>query len=197
MFVDDALDGRQADACAREIRYSMQTLESPKEFVGVGHVKSRSVVPNEIGPLTIFVGNSKLYFRLGLLEDYGDQLDEQGKDFLERSRAASQLVPVVISDEETSRLASVFLTLGWGVTGAIAAPIFIRSEVYGILTVVFDHHRRFAEEDINLLQSLADSAAVAITNAQFIDQTQRAREEAEDANKELDAFNYSVRIRCC
>ena len=61
----------------------------------------------------------------------------------------------------------------WGVIGNVAAPIIIRNEVYGILTVGFDHHRGITDEDINLIQSLADSAAVAINNAQFIDETQQ------------------------
>lgn len=82
---------------------------------------------------------------------------------------------------------------------ALSCPIIIRDEPYGVLVVVYYIQHDFSQPEIQLLQTLADSAAVAIGNARFIDQTQQARqdaeearEEAKDANKELDAFNYSV-----
>ena len=36
----------------------------------------------------------------------------------------------------------------------------------------------FADEEVNLVQNLADSAAVAINNARFIAETEQARDEA-------------------
>ncbi|MCI0844328.1 MAG: GAF domain-containing protein, partial [Chloroflexi bacterium] len=66
----------------------------------------------------------------------------------------------------------------WGVVGVVAAPIMIQDEVYGILDVLFDKHREFTPEEVNLVQNLADSAAVAINNARFIQETQDARDEA-------------------
>ncbi len=74
----------------------------------------------------------------------------------------------------------------------VAVPIVIREDVYGVLAVLYDSRHDFTDLGIQLLQTLADSAAVAIGNARFIEQTQRARQEVEDANEELDAFNYSV-----
>ena len=66
----------------------------------------------------------------------------------------------------------------WGVVGIIAAPIIIREEVYGVLDVVFDQHREFTSEEVNLVQNLADSAAVAINNARFVQEIEQARDEA-------------------
>ena len=84
---------------------------------------------------------------------------------------------VVYSDENTHEMARVFSS-DWGVLGVVAAPIMIQDEVYGILDVLFDKHREFTGEEINLVQNLADSAAVAINNARFIGETEQARDVA-------------------
>ena len=60
----------------------------------------------------------------------------------------------------------------------IAAPIMINNDVWGVLDVVFDTKREFGDDDANLIQNLADSAAVAINNARFIEETEQARNEA-------------------
>jgi GAF domain-containing protein len=54
--------------------------------------------------------------------------------------------------------------------------------------VTFNRRREFSQEDVNLVQNLADSTAVAIANAQFIDGTQQAREDAEEANRTKSQF---------
>ena len=84
---------------------------------------------------------------------------------------------VVYSNADTERLVRAQAT-DWGTLGVVAAPIMIQDEVYGILVVAFDKHIEFSDEDINLMQNLADSAAVAINNARFIEETQHARDEA-------------------
>ena len=97
---------------------------------------------------------------------------------------------VSISDAETNRLVAD-LVLNWGVLRNLTAPIMMRNEVYGILGLMYDKQRGFSEEDINLIQSLADSAAVAINNAKFIDETQQAKEDAE-ARERRTAQLYEV-----
>jgi len=70
------------------------------------------------------------------------------------------------------------------VVRVVAAPIVIQDEVYGVLDTVFDQPGEFTDEDINLIQNLADSAAVAINNARFIEETEQARDEAENRERE-------------
>ena len=71
-----------------------------------------------------------------------------------------------------------------GAMSIVGAPIMIEDSVWGVLDVVFDKTKEFTDEEINLVQNLADSAAVAINNARFIQETEQARDEAEDRERE-------------
>jgi GAF domain-containing protein len=70
-----------------------------------------------------------------------------------------------------------------GVRAMLAVPVIVRNEPYGVLAVYFQEPHRFEDADVRLLEALADSAAVAIGNARFIEETQHAREAAEEANR--------------
>ncbi|MCH7736404.1 MAG: GAF domain-containing protein, partial [Chloroflexi bacterium] len=65
-----------------------------------------------------------------------------------------------------------------GVGGTASVPIIIRGQPYGVLNISFFEIHDFTDGEIQLLQTLADSAAVAIGNARFIRETQQARDEA-------------------
>ncbi|MCH8225120.1 MAG: response regulator, partial [Chloroflexi bacterium] len=80
---------------------------------------------------------------------------------------------------------------------ALSAPIIIRDEPYGVLVVIYYTQYDFPQREIQLLQSLADSAAVAIGNARFIEETQHARDAAEEANRTKSQFlaNMSHELR--
>ena len=84
---------------------------------------------------------------------------------------------VVFSDDDSDKLVKG-LGSDWGMMGLVAAPIMIQDEVYGILDVIFDKHQESIHQEVNLVQNLADSAAVAINNARFIEETEQAREVA-------------------
>ena len=85
-------------------------------------------------------------------------------------------VSVVYSDDESEKLAR--RTDSELAMGVVSAPIMIQDEVYGILCVTFHRRKEFSDDEVNLVQNLADSAAVAINNARFIEETEQARDEA-------------------
>lgn len=74
------------------------------------------------------------------------------------------------------------MTLGedTGVTrSAISAPVLIKSRVAGVISAQSYRPEAFVEEDLELLQAIADIAAVALENAEHLDELHRRRQEAE------------------
>ena len=59
----------------------------------------------------------------------------------------------------------------------IALPLISRNEVLGALSIHFDQRNAVTKEDINIFQTMANQAAIAISNANLIEQTQAALEE--------------------
>ena len=48
-------------------------------------------------------------------------------------------------------------------------PVIVRDEAYGALNVFYPGTHDFSDDEVRLIQTLADSAAVAIVNARFIE----------------------------
>lgn len=79
--------------------------------------------------------------------------------------------------------------------GILGVPLMLGSKVIGVLFAADRQRREFTAEEVALLASLADHAAVAIDNAQLMDETRRANEtisannsamrRAEDAHDRL------------
>jgi len=65
-----------------------------------------------------------------------------------------------------------------GLKAVLSVPIVVRDEPYGILNVFYHETHDFTDAEVRLLSTLADSAAVAIGNARFIEETQQARDVA-------------------
>jgi signal transduction histidine kinase len=133
-----------------------------------------------------------------LLERYSGKPGEgvSGVAFLERRPVWSSDITSDQSLVRTEGDASRALDEA-GLKAVLAVPIVVRDEAYGVLNVIYQETRDFTDAEIQLLKTLADSAAVAIGNAQFIEETQHAREDAEQANRTKSQFlgNMSHELR--
>ncbi len=81
--------------------------------------------------------------------------------------------PIMMSGTELVKIQSAFL-----VKAILSVPLIFRDRVTGVLSV--DHRRTsrvFTEHDVHLLSTLADSAAIAIENAQLYQETHRRANE--------------------
>lgn len=70
--------------------------------------------------------------------------------------------------------------------GILGVPLMLGSKVIGVLFAADRQRREFTAEEVALLSSLADHAAVAIDNAQLLEETRRA-------NETISANNQSMR----
>ena len=70
--------------------------------------------------------------------------------------------------------------------GILGVPLMLGSKVIGVLFAANRQRREFTAEEVALLSSLADHAAIAIDNAQLLEETRRA-------NKTISANNDAMR----
>jgi len=80
---------------------------------------------------------------------------------------------IVVSDVNSHPL---FQDWQWG--GAIIGlPLWVGEQVVGVMNIAFEEPRAFDEKELNVLQLLADQAAIAIHNARLHQQVRRHAEE--------------------
>jgi signal transduction histidine kinase/ABC-type uncharacterized transport system substrate-binding protein len=128
----------------------------------------------------------------GLDPDYVSAIRfSPGKGGAGRALAARQ--PVVLGDaaafvdqmrrepdpeyEEEKR--ALELMIGRGFSALLAVPLIIQEEDYGGITLYYRRAREFSKEEIQLAQSVADQAALAIENARLRSQAEQAAAYAE------------------
>jgi signal transduction histidine kinase len=93
--------------------------------------------------------------------------------------------PLVIPDiAQEQNIASGDTIKSLGVHGYVAVPLFSRGgEVIGVLRALTYQPREFTQEEVDLLQQMANGAAIALENARLLEQTKKQVVELEEANK--------------
>lgn len=81
---------------------------------------------------------------------------------------------------------------GEGLVAILGVPLRLREEVIGVLFAANRHERPFSREEVALLISLADHAAIAIENASLFQDVGVALEELREANSLIRAHSESV-----
>jgi GAF domain-containing protein len=76
----------------------------------------------------------------------------------------------------------------------MALPLRARGEIIGALDVQSKQAEAFSEDDVEILQTMADQLAVAITNARLFEQAQSALEATRQAYGELSQEAWSERL---
>jgi signal transduction histidine kinase/DNA-binding NarL/FixJ family response regulator len=77
-------------------------------------------------------------------------------------------------------------------TSLLAAPLWTRDTVSGVLQVMNKLEGGFDEDDGVLVETLAASAAIALDNARLVEALRQRTAELEARNEELDAFAHTV-----
>jgi signal transduction histidine kinase/ActR/RegA family two-component response regulator len=75
-----------------------------------------------------------------------------------------------------------------GIVTLLVVPIALGTRIEGLLYVDNRTPRPFTDRDEAILRELADHAAIALRNTHLLTREQRAREEAENANRLKDEF---------
>ncbi len=73
---------------------------------------------------------------------------------------------------------------------AVYVPLVVGDEAKGLISLNdLDRENAFAESDVRLLTTVANSMSVALENARLFDETQRLLKETEQRNAELAVIN--------
>jgi PAS domain S-box-containing protein len=105
-------------------------------------------------------------------------------------RIAMDGAPLVV--EDLSKVELVSSIVSENARSLVGAPLMIEGKVIGVIHVDTVETHSFTAEDVNLLQLAADRVAPAIEHARLYEAEQRARLEAEAANRMKDEFLATI-----
>ncbi len=106
-----------------------------------------------------------------------------GRSFAGRIAATGE--PMIVNDLAETEVVSPLLRQR--LCSVIGAPLRAHGHLIGVLYAATIHPRRFTNDDLRLLQVVADRAALSIESSQLYEAERRSRLEAEGRARELDA----------
>ncbi|MGC8971379.1 MAG: GAF domain-containing protein [bacterium] len=122
-----------------------------------------------------------------LIMKASQSLDEEyrNKPNLKINQGISGLVvkegrPIIVSDvREDSRFYYRDIAKRLGLVSMLSVPMRFKEKVIGVVNVYTSEEHRFTEEEVNIVQALANYAAMAIGSSQLIKEVTKIREALE------------------
>jgi GAF domain-containing protein len=81
-----------------------------------------------------------------------------------------------------------------GIKSAICVPLLAREQLVGVLTLVHPAPNAFSEEQLDLMQAIADQAGIAVLNARLYTESQRQARVMTALAEGAAAMNASLRM---
>jgi signal transduction histidine kinase len=93
----------------------------------------------------------------------------------------AEIVHDALADERIYR--NVDIHTGFETHSLLVVPMMFKGETFGVLTAVNKLAGQFNEEDKKILENLASQAAIAIQNANYLEETQRAYQDLAELDR--------------
>jgi sigma-B regulation protein RsbU (phosphoserine phosphatase) len=95
----------------------------------------------------------------------------------------------LLTDQRTARATQAVVA---GMASELAAPVMYADKLFGVLAVETSANRNFTDEELNLLQSLAAQAGVALRNAQLYTRLKNTNQQLETSLADLQAAQAEI-----
>jgi two-component system NtrC family sensor kinase len=114
-----------------------------------------------------------------------------GRALIERRRIH---VPDVLADPEYRQPDAATVANVIGVRAGLGVPLMREGNVIGVLTVVRNEARAFTQKQIELVETFADQAVIAIENVRLFDEVQARTREVTESLEQQTATSEVLRV---
>lgn len=114
-----------------------------------------------------------------LSDDYKKKPNISVENSLTGSVIKTKQPAVVYDVRHDEKYAFRDLAVKEGLTSMVVVPMILKDKAIGVISVYTKKHHRFSKEEINVLQMVANQAAVAVENTKLMEEALKAKEALE------------------